>query len=234
LAATTQQPAVLLLGVAVFFGGANGLAYGVSVGLAARARPSLRGTATGLVVGAHAAGPVLLGLVAPKALDAFGRRSDAWPWRWPGLLTIAAELAPGQVPAARRPSRLDAIPRRDVVLLWIVFAGGTAPGPTLFAHAVTVAGDRRSSAQAAELAVSALAAGDLIGRLSGGGEPADVTAGAESAGLSRRAGSPGSPAAGPGLRRGGAGRGSVHRVAAIGPVHGDPPQMVVHAHAHGG
>jgi OFA family oxalate/formate antiporter-like MFS transporter len=96
-----------------------------------------------------------------------------------GLLTIAAELAPGQVPAARRPSRLDSIPRRDVVLLWIVFAGGTAPGLMLFAHAVTVAGDRRLSAQAAGLAVSALAAGNLIGRLSGGGEPADVTAGAE-------------------------------------------------------
>jgi MFS transporter, OFA family, oxalate/formate antiporter len=62
LAATTQQPVVLLLGVGVLFGGASGLAYGVSVGLATRAPASLRGTATGLVVGAYAAGPVLLGL----------------------------------------------------------------------------------------------------------------------------------------------------------------------------
>jgi OFA family oxalate/formate antiporter-like MFS transporter len=170
LAATTKQPAVLLLGVAVLFGGANGLAYGVSVGLAARAPASLRGTATGLVVGAYAAGPVLLGLVAPQALAAFGWRPSlaCLAVAVAGLLTIAAELAPGDVPAGRRPSRPHSIPRRDVVLLWIVFAGGTAPGLMLFAHAVTVAGDRHLSAQAAGLAVSALAAGNLIGRLSVG------------------------------------------------------------------
>lgn len=170
LAATTRQPAVLLLGVAVLFGGANGLAYGVSVGLATRAPASRRGTATGLVVGAYAAGPVLLGFVAPQALDTFGwRRSLAClAVAVAGLLTLAAALAPGDVSAGRRPSRLDSIPRRDVVLLWIVFAGGTAPGLMLFAHAVTVAGDRRLGAQAAGLAVSALAAGNLIGRLSVG------------------------------------------------------------------
>ncbi|MCU1671406.1 MAG: transporter [Blastococcus sp.] len=170
LAATTQQPAVLLLGVAVLFGGANGLAYGVSLGLAARAPTSLRGTATGLVVAAYAAGPVLLGLVAPQALAAFGWRPSlaCLAVAVAGLLTIAAELAPGDVPAGRRPSRPHSIPRRDVVLLWIVFAGGTAPGLMLFAHAVTVAGDRHLSAQAAGLAVSSLAAGNLIGRLSVG------------------------------------------------------------------
>jgi OFA family oxalate/formate antiporter-like MFS transporter len=170
LAATTRQPAVLLLGVGVLFGGANGLSYGVSVGLAAHAPVSLRGTATGLVVGAYAAGPVLLGLVAPQALDAFGWRPSlaCVAVAVAGLLTVAAGLAPGEVPAGRRPSRSVSIPKRDLVLLWIVFAGGTGPGLMLFAHAVTVAGDRRLSAQAAGLAVSALAAGNLIGRLSAG------------------------------------------------------------------
>jgi MFS family permease len=117
LAATTQQPAVLLLGVAVLFGGANGLAYGVSVGLAARAPALLRGTATGLVVGAYAAGPVLLGLVAPQALAAFGWRPSlaCLAVAVAGLLTIAAELAPGDVPAGLRLSRPRSIPRRDVV-----------------------------------------------------------------------------------------------------------------------
>jgi OFA family oxalate/formate antiporter-like MFS transporter len=170
LAATAQQPVILLLGVGVLFGGANGLAYGVSVALAARVPASRRGTATGLVVGAYAAGPIVLGLVAPTALDAFGWRPcvACLAVAVAGLLAVAAGLAPDDRPAGGRPSRLDAALRRDVALLWIVFAGGTAPGLLLFAHAVTVAGDRRLSAQAAGLAVSALAAGNLIGRLTAG------------------------------------------------------------------
>jgi MFS family permease len=56
-----------------------------------------------------------------------------------------------------------------VALLWVVFAGGTAPGLLLFAYAVPVAGDLQLSLRAAGLAVSALAAGNLIGRLVAGG-----------------------------------------------------------------
>ena len=82
LAATAQHPLVLWIGVALLFGAANGLAYGVAIGLAARVPASRRGTATGLVVSAYAAGPVLLGLVAPPVS---GRRRLAadrgrlWP-----------------------------------------------------------------------------------------------------------------------------------------------------------
>jgi MFS family permease len=60
------------------------------------------------------------------------------------------------------------VPRRVVVLLWVVFAGGTAPALMLFAHAVPVARDLQLSLRAAGLAVSALAAGNLIGRLAAG------------------------------------------------------------------
>ena len=62
----------------------------------------------------------------------------------------------------------DPVPRRDVALLWVVFAGGTAPGLLLFAHAVPVARDLQLGLRAAGLAVSALAAGNLIGRLVAG------------------------------------------------------------------
>jgi MFS family permease len=55
-----------------------------------------------------------------------------------------------------------------VALLWVVFAGGTAPGLLLFAHAVPLAGDLQLSLRAAGLAVSALAAGNLVGRLVAG------------------------------------------------------------------
>jgi OFA family oxalate/formate antiporter-like MFS transporter len=170
LAATAHHPLVLWIGVALLFGVANGLAYGVSLGLAARVPPPRRGAATGLVVSAYAAGPVLLGVVAPPALDADG-------WRMSlavlavivaGLLAGAAWLVPAGSPEADRRGHHDPVPRRDVALLWVVFAGGTAPGLLLFAYAVPVAGDLQLSLRAAGLAVSALAAGNLIGRLVAG------------------------------------------------------------------
>jgi MFS family permease len=171
VAASADGPVALWSGIAVLFGAANGLAYGVATALAARVPAARRGTATGLVVAAYAAGPVVLGLVAPPVLRAAG-------WRPPfiglglivaGLLALAARLAPvdGGVRRSRHQGG-DRVPRRPVVLLWLVFAGGTAPGLMLFAHAVPLAADRQLSAQSAGLAVSALAAGNLAGRLLAG------------------------------------------------------------------
>jgi MFS transporter, OFA family, oxalate/formate antiporter len=171
LAATASGPLALWSGVALLFGTANGLGYGVAVGLAARAPHRRRGTATGLVVAAYAAGPLLLGLVAPSTLRVFG-------WRFyliglalvvTALLAVAANLAPTERsrPAAQKSS--TAHPSHGpVVLLWLVFAGGTAPGLALFALAVPVAADRHQGSHTAALAVSALAAGNLIGRLVAG------------------------------------------------------------------
>ena len=170
LAATAQHPLVLWLGVALLFGAANGLAYGVAAGLATRVPPSRRGTATGLVVSAYAAGPVLLGPVAPLVLDAVGWRPAVavLAVMVTGLLVGAAWLVPAGTSAGDRRGRRDPVPRRDVALLWVVFAGGTAPALLLFAHAVPVARDLQLSVRGAGLAVSALAAGNLIGRLVAG------------------------------------------------------------------
>jgi MFS family permease len=170
LAATAQHPLVLWTGVALLFGVANGLAYGVSVGLAARVPASRRGTAAGLVVSAYAAGPVLLGLVAVPALDTAGWRSSLAGLAAvvAGLLAGAAWLVPDGIPEGDRPGRHDPVPRRDVALLWVVFAGGTSPALLLFAHAVPVARDLELSLRTAGLAVSALAAGNLVGRLVAG------------------------------------------------------------------
>jgi MFS family permease len=74
VAATADGPLVLWSGVAVLFGVANGLAYGVATGLAARAPAPRRGIATGVVVAAYAAGPVAPGFTAPPVLRAFGWR----------------------------------------------------------------------------------------------------------------------------------------------------------------
>ena len=171
LAASAGGPLALWSGVAVLFGAANGLTYGVAMGLAARTPAPRRGTATGLVVAAYAAGPVVLGLAAPPVLRGLGWRPSLIGLGLivAGLLAVAARLAPvdGSVRRDRR-ERVERVPRGDVVLLWLVFAGGTAPGLMLFAHAVPLAADRQLSAQAAGLAVSALAAGNLAGRLLAG------------------------------------------------------------------
>jgi OFA family oxalate/formate antiporter-like MFS transporter len=171
LAASARGPVALWCGIALFFGAANGLAYGVALALAARTPGRRRGTATGVVVAAYAAGPVVLGVVAPAAL-----RVTDWRVCLAGLgvivavlLAVAALLAPveavaggGRSPGASRP------PRGVLPLLWLVFAGGTAPALLLFAYAVPLAVQSELDATAAGLAVSALAAGNLTGRLAAG------------------------------------------------------------------
>jgi MFS family permease len=169
LAGSASQPLTLWCGVALLFGAANGLAYGVSLSLAARVRRERRGLTTGVVVAAYATGPVVLGLAGPAALRAVG-------WR-PGLVGLGAvvagtlALAGLLAPSPPRPGRRDGArarpPSRPVRLLWAVFAGGAAPGLLLFAHAVPLATQRHLPPAAAGLAVSALAAGNLAGRVVG-------------------------------------------------------------------
>jgi MFS family permease len=169
VAATAAGPLALWFGVAVLFAVANGLAYGVAAGLVARVPAPRRGTATGVVVAAYAAGPVVLGFTAPPVLRAFGWRPALVGLGLvvAGLLVLAARLAPVEGGVRRRePAR--PVPRGVVVPLWLVFAGGTAPGLMLFAHAVPLAVDLDLGPRAAGLAVSALAAGNLAGRLLAG------------------------------------------------------------------
>jgi MFS family permease len=159
------------VGVALLFGGAGGLAYGVSVGLAARVSDARRGAATGLVVAAYAAGPVLLGLAAPHAVPFLGWRTclAGLMVAVVGLLVGAAALAPAQPTAASGPPGAEEpVGLATVVPLWVVFAGGAAPGLVLFASAAPLAAARGLGPAAAGAAVSMLAAGNLGGRLVSG------------------------------------------------------------------
>src|SRR5215207_4240810 len=74
-AVSWDRPAALWVGVALLFGAASGLAYGISVALAAQVAPARRGAVTGAVVAAFAAGPVLLGLLAPQVVPVLGWRA---------------------------------------------------------------------------------------------------------------------------------------------------------------
>jgi OFA family oxalate/formate antiporter-like MFS transporter len=112
---------------------------------------------------------VLLGLAAPPLLGTVGWRPALTGLGLvvAGLLVLAARLAPGERRGRSR-GGADRLPRAPLLLLWIVFAGGTAPALMLFAHAVPLALDRQLGGAVAGLAVSALAAGNLAGRLLAG------------------------------------------------------------------
>lgn len=171
LTAIGRSPQIPWIGIGLLFGAANGLAYGVSLSLAARVPEARRGTASGLVVGAYAAGPVLLGLVAPQALPVLGWRTclAVLATAVGALVALAAALAPQgpAEPAASGPVRA-VVPRRTVIALWLLFAGGSAPALVIFATAVPLAVSRGLGIEVAGAAVSLLAAGNLTGRLVAG------------------------------------------------------------------
>ncbi len=169
--AAVQRPEAPWLGVGLLFGAANGLAYGVAVALAARVPAARRGTASGVVVGAYAAGPVLLGLLAPRVLPAVGWRTclAVLAVLVAGLVGLAAALAPGGAGGEQRGDRFEEpVPGTTVAALWVLFAGGAAPGLVVFATAAPLASATGLGPGAAGAAVSLLAAGNLAGRLVAG------------------------------------------------------------------
>jgi MFS family permease len=173
LTAAAQRPESPWIGIGLLFGAANGLAYGVAASLAARVVAQRRGLASGLVVGAYAAGPVVLGLVAPRVLADGGWRPAVGVLAVvvTGLVGLAAALAPGGPAAGAGGGSREAparVPRRTVAALWLLLAGGTLPGLVLFATAAPRAAAAGLDAAAAGVAVSLLAAGNLVGRVGAG------------------------------------------------------------------
>lgn len=173
LAAWWQHPLGLWLGVAGLFGGANGVAYSVATTLASRVPAGRRGAATGLVVAAYAGAPVLLGALGPALIAEHGWRTCTAVLAVvaSGLLLLGAALVPA-APRSRNPAGAagpaDSAPRRTLLLLWLVFAGGAAPALMVFAHAVALATTRGLDSATAGLTVSALAGGNLSGRVLAG------------------------------------------------------------------
>jgi MFS transporter, OFA family, oxalate/formate antiporter len=171
LTASWHHPLALWCGIALLFGAANGIAYGVAAGLAARVPQPHRGMATGTVVAAYAAGPVLLGFIAVPALSAVGWRTclAVVGLTAAGLLMVAASLVPASTaePSGPRGGSGDCS-WWLTASLWLIFAGGSAPGLMVFAHAAPLATARGLDAATAGWAVSTLAAGNLAGRLIAG------------------------------------------------------------------
>lgn len=171
LTAAGEAPGTPWLGIGLLFGAANGAAYGVALALAARVPAARRGTASGLVVGAYAAGPVLLGLVSPHVLPTVGWRTclAVLAVLVAGLVGLAAALAPGGAGERQRHDRVEEpVDWTTVGALCVLFAGGAAPGLVVFAAAAPFAAARGLEPGAVGAAVSLLAAGNLAGRLGAG------------------------------------------------------------------
>lgn len=173
LAASVQHPVGLWVGVAGLFGAANGVAYSVATTLASRVPVDRRGAATGLVVAAYAGPPVLLGAIGPPLLAEHGWRTCTAGLGVAalGLLLLGAALAPART-RTRDEAAAGSVARRaptgTLLLLWLVFAGGTAPALMVFAHAVTLAAAGGLDPGSSGLAVSVLASGNLCGRVLAG------------------------------------------------------------------
>ena len=168
LALTALAPSVAVAGVAYggLFGLASGLGYVTAVTVATTRFGERRGLALGLVVGAYAAGPVVVGPLGALAIEGLG-----WRVTVAGLAvavagaTAAAALWMPPAPVARSdpssPARdTEARPRegRGLWWLWVLFLGATAPALLAFAYTTEIAIESDVAPGAAGIAVGVLAA----------------------------------------------------------------------------
>jgi MFS family permease len=164
---------VVAIGYGGLFGLGSGLAYVTVVSVAGTRFDDRRGLALGVVVGAYAAGPILVGPLGTLAIEAVG-------WR-PTVAVLAVLIAGATAAAARwlpsEPARRGrstpsaaARGRRTTGLwsLWAVFLLSTAPGLLAFSYTTDIALERGLSTGAAGAVVGLLAAGNLVGRLVAG------------------------------------------------------------------
>ncbi len=187
LGAAAPGVATLVLGVGVLFGLGCGLTYLGVVSWASTAHAPGRTTEVALVVAAYAAGPVAAAPVAAVVANEAGWRAALALAAVvvPGAILLGGRGLPVRVaaspvgaPAGRHPDGRHPDDRessgtaagpvgdtRALAALWLMFLGGVLPGLLAFAYAVPVATERGLSAATAGLVVSAMAAGNLAGRL---------------------------------------------------------------------
>jgi OFA family oxalate/formate antiporter-like MFS transporter len=178
LSAAAPSLPLLAVGYGGVFGLGSGLGYVTAVSVAGTRFGAHRGLALGAVVGAYAAGPVVVGPLGTIAIDAVG-------WR-PTLAVLAIAVASAAIAVApwmtaapvgdgagdpRRSAQPTAVAgdaSRGLWSLWALFLCATAPGLLAFAYATDIALERGMTPRAAGIVVALLAAGSLAGRLLAG------------------------------------------------------------------
>ena len=183
LAAAALAPTftIFLVAYGVLFAMASGLGYSAGLQMAVASGVSRPGLATGTIVAAFALGAVALGpimgrisaegqlafaLMLPAALLAgTGGLSIVVQWACPGM---ASDFPRRQlVPTAHR-HRIAPPNRWLVWLLWSGFASGAAAGLMVIGHAAGIVAETGGSVALTGIAVSMIATGNALGRLSSG------------------------------------------------------------------
>lgn len=170
IAARSGGAAGLLLGFGVLYGLANGVAYALSLGSAARSMPGREAQAMGLATAAYGLGAVL-------SAQFFGSAVRIIPV--PALLlflalVIAVACAIGilllgsdtvTAPAIRTPGRSAP---RGLLILWVGYLFGAFSGLMVLAHAPAIAAWRGGDETQAGLVAGIVSFGSVAGGLLGG------------------------------------------------------------------
>ncbi|MDP8977043.1 MAG: MFS transporter [Actinomycetota bacterium] len=178
LTAAAPSVAVVALGYGGLFGLASGLGYVTVVTVASTRFGARRGLALGIVVGAYAAGPVVVGPLATVSIDALDWRVTAaiLAVGVAAVTSVAAVWLPSS-PASREsseasgtdgPSGPTRVERVGVRWLWLLFLFASVPGLLAFAHTTEIGLERGLTPSSAGGLVGLLAAGNLAGRLLAG------------------------------------------------------------------
>lgn len=165
----------VVVGYGGLFGLGSGLAYATVVGVASTRFGERRGLALGVVIGAYAAGPVLVGPLGAVSIEAVGWRPTVAVLAF--AIAVAISVAAAWLPAApvaasprtdNGSTRRAPAARRGLWWLWALFLCATAPGLLAFAYTTDIAVERGLPAGTAGVVVGSLAIGNLGGRLVAG------------------------------------------------------------------
>lgn len=173
--------AVFVAAYGGLFAAASGLGYAAGLQMAVASGVARTGLATGVVVAAFALGAVVMGpvmghvsasgtlaaaLILPAVLLAgVGMISLGVQWAYPGLNAAY----PARLGGADAPDRPTPKPQNWLIwLLWGGFATGAAGGLVVLGHAAGIVAEQGGSIALAGMAVSLIAVGNALGRLSSG------------------------------------------------------------------
>jgi MFS family permease len=175
LCAAAPSLPVVAIGYGGLFGLGSGLAYVTVVSVAGTQFDERRGLALGVVVGAYAAGPILVGPLGTLAIQGVGWRPAvaALGLLLAGATAVAARWLPPDPAKRVRPARTTAHSApgsraAGLWSLWALFLLSTAPGLLAFSYTTDIALERGLTTGTAGVVVGLLAGGNLAGRLLAG------------------------------------------------------------------
>jgi OFA family oxalate/formate antiporter-like MFS transporter len=164
----------VVIGYGALFGLANGIGYGLSLHTISLECTRSRGTVTGMAVAGYAASSAVFAPVCAVLVNRFGIGAAflslallmflgavAILWLWRGFVTYLGEQS------AEADDSTSDLTLQALLVLWSSFFFAGAVGVLVLGHAAPLVASYGGTAQQAALAVSLVAIGNGIGRLTG-------------------------------------------------------------------